>query len=280
MKDIRRTLDKSDSLIEVRSVEAYLYVIDLIYYYMNKKIINENSDYPDYRTRLWFRGVKSDKYDLIPTICRNNLNVNYETIYLSKFKSKAIPFLDEIPCFTGTPSYWGWLFLMQHYGVPTRLMDWSKDPLAVIVNEKSSEYENTPVVWCLSPIKLNEVFDFHKVYKKGYIPNVEEKIVYDIFGPNEENENIKPCAVYGPMNNMRIIAQKGVFTVVPYNVNLVAMNKLSDASEYLFRIAIDKRYRDIIVKQLKNYGITLNALYPQLDSIAKQIEEEEELIKK
>lgn len=254
----------TNCIITVGSVQEYLFVVDLLYNSIFNKINSE------YRNRIWFRGVKSVEYDLTPSLCRKSLNIKYETKYLSKFKSKAVPYLDKLP------TYWGWLFLMEHYGIPTRLMDWSKDALVALVFalDECNEYEKKvdSAVWCLNPVKLNESFSFNKYYKNGYIPNVEEDGVYKMFGPDLENEtDKKPCAVIGPMNNSRIIAQKGAFTIFPHIKDILPLNKIFDSEEYLYKICIAKEHSDFILSQLMNYGINKAFLYPDLDHIAEQI---------
>lgn len=55
--------------------------------------------------------------------------------FLSKFKSLATPYIEYLPTPplpNGVESYWSWLFQMQHYGVPTRLLDWSRDALVAL----------------------------------------------------------------------------------------------------------------------------------------------------
>ncbi|AKA67559.1 FRG domain-containing protein [Clostridium scatologenes] len=266
---------------KIKTVEEYLNAIDSVY----KKFWGEvqNDSTIKYNSKIWYRGVRDQDYDMLPSISRNDLNVNYETIFLSKFKSKAIPYLGQSPSYPfseGLTGYWDWMFLMQHYGVPTRLMDWSEDALVALIfainlDATPKELAKDPAVWCLNPIKLNEAFKFNNLYPLGYIPNVEEKEVYEMFGPEQSGfVNRKPCAVYGPLNSPRIVAQKGVFTIFPYTNNMTEFDKLPDSSDYMEELIICKDSREDITEQLRKYGINYAQLFPEIEYVSKEIFEE------
>lgn len=277
--------------VKVHTVEGYLAAVDKAY----RVLFHEYdilSEPPEYSPKLWFRGVKAAAtYNLEATITRKRrilgrevqLNTDYETLYLSRFKSKAIPYLERVPAFplaeTQTISYWGWLFLMRHYGVPTRIMDWSKNALvgllfAIAGSLTTLEQGEDSAVWALNPVKLNEDFPLSDIYKAGYIPNVEEPRVYELFGPAAANDNIKPAAVIGPMNSPNIIAQNGAFTVFPHNRNIKPLNLLPDSSQYLYKIIIAKEARASMVEQLRRYGINEASLYPGISKIIDELDQE------
>ncbi|HEX2925462.1 MAG TPA: FRG domain-containing protein [Ruminiclostridium sp.] len=266
---------------KITTIEEYLKAVDNVY----KKFWGtaQAGAAVTYSPKIWYRGLKAEDFQMLPSIARRGLNVEYETIFLSKFKSKAIPYLGQIPAYPfseGLHGYWDWLFLMQHYGVPTRLMDWSEDALvallfAIDVNATPSELEKDPAVWCLNPVKLNQAFNFHDFYPEGYIPNVEEKEVYEMFGPEQQGfNNKKPAAVYGPLNNPRIVAQKGVFTVFPYTLNMVEFDKLPDSAEYMEKLIISKDARKSMTEQLRRYGINYAQLFPEIGYVAAEIFQE------
>ncbi len=264
---------------KISTVEQYIRAVDYAY----RVLIEDNEDV-QYGQKLWFRGLKSSDYQLIPSIDRNGLNVEYELMFLSKFKARAYNYMDQVPIRPGNDSvtaYWDWLFLMQYYGVPTRLLDWTEDALVALVfaidpDASEEEKANDCVVWCLNPVALNTAFTFHEYYPSGYIPNVHEKGVYDMFGPFKNSfQNKKPAAVYGPMNNARSIVQRMAHTLFPYNVPLTAMDNLPDHRKYLYKIVVDKDSRDYISGQLKRYGITKSQLMPELSSLAQAISDEE-----
>lgn len=218
------------------SVQDYLRIIDTTF----RDICPSNRN-----CELWYRGQPQASFNLIPRIARSPLNPKDEILFLSKFKSLAIPdvqFLPSFPIPNGPAAYWHWLFQMQHYGVPTRLMDWSRDAfvgLFFAVTQAAADVGNDAAVWVLNPVILNEAFSFHSFVNPGYIPNVDEPVVDLYFGPNAQIlGTTKPAAVIGPMNNPRIVAQRGTFTVFPRIEDVTPLNLFTDASNYLLKICI------------------------------------------
>ncbi|WP_409272831.1 FRG domain-containing protein [Neobacillus sp. SCS-31] len=223
--------------------------------------------------RLWYRGQSKDntEYKLLPSSFRNSTDEDYEMDFYMKFKAKAVPFLEKLP-----NSFWDWLFIMQHHGVPTRLLDWSEDALialmfAIEYRSTTDPIEFDAVVWCLDPLELNRNFNFQST--RNNIPNIESEDITSIFGP-ESPPGVPinhPIAVIGSLNSERIIAQKGVFTLFPKPPSVRALEETNNADRFLSKIVIKKSAIDTIKKQLYNIGINESSLYPGLDAIGKII---------
>ena len=80
------------------------------------------------------------------------------------------------------------------------------------------------------------IYRFHEYYPAGYIPNVYEKGVYEMFGPFRNTfKNERPAAVYGPMNNISMIIQRVAFTVFPYTMPLADMRAFLTAANICIR---------------------------------------------
>lgn len=263
--------------IRVSSIEEYLAAIDQAFQILCDPTMGNNCT-------LWYRGQAQEGFDLLPTITRRrkNLQLNplYETAFLSKFKSLAIPYVERLPAFPlpgGITSYWSWLFILRHYELPARIMDWSSDALTALFfatdpNDSSLQRGTDASVWVLNPVTLNKAFSFHSYLKPGYIPNVEEPSFNLYFGPNSNILNsTKPAAAIGPNNTTRIVAQKGTFTVFPRVKTLVPLNKQPDSDDYLLKINIAWEYFEKIQQQLQNYGVTRLSLYPDITTIASEV---------
>jgi hypothetical protein len=223
--------------------------------------------------KIWFRGVADSSYGLEPSIFRKNVNPAIEKDLYNRFKVRSLPYLKNIP----NDSYWEWLFHMQHYGVPTRLLDWSESALiglafAVIFREEKHK-ELDAAIWCIDPIKLNR--DYVKGFKPTEIlPNITDPTVQGVQKYSDPEIPIDyPCAVYGPQNNERIVAQKGVFTLFPFK-DRFKIEELETSNQFLAKIIIKNSEIEKVKSQLITLGITETLVYPGLDYLADEIKRE------
>lgn len=230
----------------------------------------------------FFRGQDSHiEHKLLPSLLRLESETknriysdNCDQIFINAFKSRGLPHLDYLP-----KNEWEWMSTAQHYGLPTRLLDWSQSPLSALffATENSSfKYSegDSSVVWCLNPTVLNEKSRFIEDFT--IIPNLSEENetfltnLKQKFGLGANpNGQVYPIALIHPSSNNRIHAQKGVFTLFPINAS--PLDELEKSEEFLVKIIIPIEAKNEIKKQLFNTGITYSNIYPDLDSLCKDI---------
>ena len=172
------------------------------------------------------------------------------------------------------PTYsYEWLFIMRHYGISTRLLDWTESPLVgtyFTVNEP--HYDNKDgVLWALSPIDLNKQSGRQSADPDN-LPSFAEDLEIESYKPEIYADDISgdllAVAICAPRNTQRMQSQSSAFTI--HHRNNLAINKIGDAS-HIWRYIIPAQAKPRIKKELELLSIGEFHLFPELDKLNKKI---------
>jgi len=191
-----------------------------------------------------FRGQADESWPLWPSLCRvvpiADTVRAAERVMLAEFKRFAEPYLRRLPA-----TNWQWLSLAQHHGIPTRLLDWSSNPLAALFFAVAERSAADSVVWCYRHARPHEIAGI------------------DPFEINEVHV-LRPAHQSGRMSG-----QSGYFTAHP--IPFRPFWAREDAGEQLIPIQVRNAHRPTIRAELDRLGITYATLFPDLDGVAKYI---------
>lgn len=176
-------------------------------------IIALGIDLESYSGSTWYRGQADSDWPLLPGYMRLTSSISERTL-LAKFRQSAALLIDTAP-----KDSFDWLFLMQHFGVPTRLLDWSESPLVGLyfaVEGYALHTDSDAALWLLRPAELNKNAGIRSKEEADYIPSFEDDELKGYSVDSVYNNRVRdlfPVATIATGNNARIQAQLGVFTI-------------------------------------------------------------------
>lgn len=217
----------------------------------------------------WYRGQCNAQWNLIPKIYRSSIE-NFERELIRDFKLKSAPFLDIMP-----NDDFEWLFVMQHYGIPTRLLDWTESYLvALYFAVLDFKIAHHCCVWMIDPWSLNIRSINQRSIPISNHPELAKYILNDdpkYFSRELPDEANFPVAIRPRRTTKRIIAQKGTFTIqgkIEAGVNAI-FKKLPDVR--IAKIIINGSKKRNILKELFLAGISHSVIFPDLEGICNEI---------
>lgn len=214
---------------------------------------------------VWFRGHGDAAWKLDCTLARNG-GIENELPLIRRFKQNALPLISSRPA-----DEWEWLFLMQHHGLPTRLLDWSESVLVSLyfaVNDDGSDHEEADgCIWALLPQELNAI-SLRDDQAKQVLGLGDDKH-FDDYLPSKigaQVQTFQPLAATAVRNNPRIQMQQGVFTVS--HKDLSGLDELPN-TDPLWKIVIPSANKQNFRDQLKALNLSKLSLFPELSNAAE-----------
>jgi hypothetical protein len=219
---------------------------------------------------VWYRGHANHEWHLEPSLSRCN-RLGAELQLIKQFKQNAFQFLQRPP-----ENEWEWIFLMQHYAVPTRLLDWTENPLIGLyfAVESDSQPRKPAALWCLYPQKLNEISGI-VLEPADDIPAFGDETELNDYLPSQVqtgNSKKNPLAIVAPRRFDRVYAQRGVFTIL-HRQN-VRINELKDDKgnqPHLVKLKIPSKAVSQLRRELALLQVNKLTVFPQLENVAAQI---------
>ena len=260
-----------------------------------KKLTKDKDTEPAKGEGTWiFRGLSDSIHDLKTTLERAindtdgldlNNAIDIESGLLRRFKRGAKSYLSHIP---KDNDYMQWFALMQHYGAPTRLLDWSYSFwVAVFIAVEKAKHNGKCRVWAYNT-KANKKLD-------SFFSNSEEikcaqRIKTDdpngLKAKNFETVFLRQlpisfvCSVNPHDFNERLAIQQGVF-LCPGNIKKSFEENLRSTFDnddkkiknHLKCISIDLNggFKNKILKMLHRMNMNYATLFPGLEGYARSM---------
>ena len=172
---------------------------------------------------------------------------------------------------------WDNMFIMQHYGVPTRLLDWSESPFVALyfaLHPRAGGYTDDPVVWMVQPKKWNSSVMPIPEDEDHILDKSHRRLADYGFGRDFDMYREEPLMMRGSYNSPRIVAQRGCFTIFgkkfqPLQGYVEESTEMED--DVLQKVVVDKAHALGIFQSLLRKGITETFVYPDMEGLSLEV---------
>lgn len=194
-----------------------------------------------YRSGFWvFRGVPDEAFDLTPKIARSGIAPRNERRLFEAFVREAAAHGTELPS-----APFEQLAVAQHHGLPTRLLDWTENPLVAAYFASLGDHSCNGAIFalcCSRVLKTQDVSPF----------DIQELIRY------------RPRHI-----TRRISAQRGLFTIHPDP--RTPLVHIPNQQILVHKLALAAGFKNKLRWNLSRFGVNEATLFPDLAGLAANL---------
>ncbi len=243
-----------------------------------------------------FRGHCDSSYELRPGVFRKTIETSTQRPvendkYLAWTSEKELlgKFIQEASAYIKLPAtdVLHWAEYAQHYGVPTRFLDWSTNPLVALYFACRDKINTDGTVWLLHSSNYNRFVNEDYASMKDATAG---EIITDLINSKSQ---VEYPVLYTPYYvDTRMSVQQSYFLVwgtnpepldkmlpedkywmdLPEKDNGVRMYVSAQQEELLFRFDIHADRKQPLLHELDMIGINEKTLFPGLDGIGRYVE--------
>ncbi len=224
-----------------------------------------------FRSKYAFRGLSDSNYKLESRLARHGGDFRkLEKHLLRNFKKYAHRSVVE------KDSIWNWLSVAQHYGLPTRLLDWTYSPFVAMhfATADIDTFNVDGVIWAVNYVKTHNILPeklSRKLEEEGANVFTVEMLFESIKSLTElEDLSSDPFILFfePPSIDDRIVNQFAFFSMSS-DSSVVLNSWLEDKMDFWRKIVIPAKLKWEIRDKLDQANITERVLFPGLDGLTK-----------
>jgi FRG domain len=189
----------------------------------------------------------------------------------------------QAPQPNGEYANWEWYFLMQHHGVPTRLLDWTDGSLVGLyfgISKRFDDEKKDAAVYVLDPYWLNDLaFKDMRLGSNRPIgvafpseswSDIEAYLPKDPFNRERLRPDL-PLAITPNHLSSRFAAQKSQFTIYGHNCGDRLLKLAEEKDSGIRVIPVAGKSIQAIRTELAKCGVSESSVYPDLDGLGREL---------
>ena len=223
-----------------------------------------------YPGQPWWRGHSVQSWQLVPHVHRKDCGPFYEANITAKFEQRAATRQPNCPPPGATAR---WLFLVQHYGLPTRLLDWTESPLlaayfAVYDDDHIDDdhIKEDGALWALDPFSMNSVtIGYEDLAQPGH-SQVNRLIGLAYTHGTAADEGV--AAILTAEIDLRMLTQLSGLTI---HGSPQPLEERPGLESVLMKYVLPATAKSEIRRELVSLGIRERSVFPDLEHLARDL---------